>query len=209
MNRKINPRRPLYRDWPLLQLAALALVLDQLTKFVVRQTLPWHYSWPHHGFFRFTHVQNTGSAFGLFQDQNLPLLLVSLLGIIALAYIYRSQGRPGLLMRASIALMLGGAMGNVLDRILQGHVTDFIDIGPWPVFNLADSAIVVGLILMGWQLLLRREQSSDTATAAATGSHSGAECPICDGPMISLPNGGRCADCGARERILTGEQRRL
>ena len=130
-------RTPLYRDWTLLQMAALVLALDQLTKFVVRQTLEWHYSWPYHGFFRFTHVQNTGSAFGLFQGYNLPLLFVSLVGVVVLAYIYRSQEQPSLLMRISIALMLGGAVGNLLDRILQGHVTDFIDIGPWPVFNLA------------------------------------------------------------------------
>ena len=209
MRRETTGRRPLYRDWTLLQLAALALTLDQLTKFVVRQTLPWHYSWPHQGFFRFTHVQNTGSAFGLFQDQNLPLLLVSVVGIAALAYIYRSQQRPALLMRVSIALMLGGALGNVVDRILQGHVTDFIDIGPWPVFNLADSAIVVGLILMGWQLVMRREPGADPAIAAAVAHDGGSLCPICDGPMISLPNGARCADCGARERILTGERRQV
>ncbi len=154
-------RIPIYRDWVLLQLAALTLALDQLTKFVVRQTLEWHYSWPATGFFRFTHVQNTGSAFGLFQNQNLALLIVSLAGIVVLAYIYRSQSRPGLLLRASIALMLGGALGNIIDRIHQGHVTDFIDVGPWPVFNLADSAIVVGLITMGWLLVMRRENSAE------------------------------------------------
>ncbi len=206
-------RRPLYRDWTLLQLAALALTLDQLAKFVVRQTLDWRYSWPAEGFFRFTHVHNTGSAFGLFQDQNLPLLIVSLLGVGVLAFIYHTQERPGLLMRASIALMLGGALGNLTDRIWQGHVTDFIDIGPWPVFNLADSAIVVGLAMMGWLLLARREQiggavsadtDADQATAAAVnGGADYAICPLCeDGTMIALPNGARCAHCGARERIL-------
>ena len=200
-------RTPLYRDWTLLQLAALALVLDQLTKFVVRQTLAWHHSWPHHGFFRFTHVQNTGSAFGLFQDQNLPLLLVSVVGVAVLAYIYRSQERPGLMMRTSIALMLGGAMGNLLDRILQGHVTDFIDIGPWPVFNLADSAIVVGLIMMAWLLVIRRDKATDTTAATADAGSAQSTCPLCDGPMIGLPNGARCADCGVRERILTPEER--
>ena len=192
-------RTPLYRDWTLLQMAALVLALDQLTKFVVRQTLEWHYSWPYHGFFRFTHVQNTGSAFGLFQGYNLPLLFVSLVGVVVLAYIYRSQEQPSLLMRISIALMLGGAVGNLLDRILQGHVTDFIDIGPWPVFNLADSAIVVGLCIMAWVLVMQRgAPAAETPAIAAMPS----TCPICDGPMIDLPNGARCADCGVRERIV-------
>ena len=156
----LQGRIPIYRDWTLLQLAALTLALDQLTKFVARQTLEWHYSWPATGFFRFTHVQNTGSAFGLFQNQNLPLLIVSLVGIVVLAYIYQSQRQPSRLLRVSISLMLGGAFGNLIDRIHQGHVTDFIDVGPWPVFNLADSAIVIGLITMGWLLIMRREKES-------------------------------------------------
>ena len=206
MSRPRRDRTPIYRDWTLLQLAALALALDQLTKFVVRQTLEWHHSWPAYGFFRFTHVQNTGSAFGLFQGNNLPLLIVSLVGVAVLAYIYRTQERPGILMRASIALMLGGALGNLVDRIWQGHVTDFIDIGPWPVFNLADSSIVVGLVIMAWVLVMNRDQAPavepDVPTAYAA-------CPICDGAMISLPNGARCADCGVRERIVTYERQDL
>ena len=194
-------RRPLYRDWNLLQAAALLLALDQLTKFVVRQTLDWHQSWPCCGFFRFTHVHNTGSAFGLFQDQNLTLLVVSLVGIVALAIIYGMQERPAWLLRASIALMLGGAAGNLLDRILLGHVTDFIDIGPWPVFNLADSSIVVGLMLMGWLTLIRRDTGAGAADTPAAVDYS--TCPLCDGLMIALPNGARCADCGVRERIIS------
>lgn len=206
MLRFLKGRTPIYRDWTLLQLAALVLALDQLTKFVVRQTLEWHYSWPATGFFRFTHVHNTGSAFGLFQDQNLPLLFVSLVGVAVLAYIYQTQERPTHLLRVSIALMLGGALGNLIDRIHQGRVTDFIDVGPWPVFNIADSAIVVGLIMMGWLLLLRRDQP-ETAEASLSGIHYDATCPLCDGLMISLPNGARCADCGVRERILPSRER--
>ena len=203
MLRSRRDRTPIYRDWTLLQLAALALSLDQLTKFVVRQTLEWHYSWPAYGFFRFTHVQNTGSAFGLFQGNNLPLLIVSLVGVAVLAYIYHTQERPGILMRVSIALMLGGALGNLVDRMWQGHVTDFIDVGPWPVFNLADSSIVVGLLIMAWVLVVSRDRS---AAAVRDGAPSYAACPICDGAMISLPNGARCADCGVRERILRSRE---
>ena len=192
-------RTPIYRDWTLLQLAILSLALDQLTKFVVRQTLEWHYSWPDTGFFRFTHVHNTGSAFGLFQGNNIPLLIVSLVGIVVLAYIYQSQDRPGLLMRTSIALMMGGAMGNLVDRIMLGHVTDFIDVGPWPVFNLADSSIVVGLVMMGWVLLMRRDRPAEDVAPVDASTDL---CPLCDGLMIELPNGARCADCGVRERIV-------
>jgi signal peptidase II len=198
----LKGRTPIYRDWTLLQLAALALALDQLTKFVVRQTLEWHHSWPATGLFRFTHIHNTGSAFGLFQDQNLPLLFVSLVGVLVLAYIYQSQERPTVVLRVSIALMLGGALGNLIDRIHQGHVTDFIDVGPWPVFNLADSAIVVGLIMMGWMLVMRRDQPETAAVGSSGDELVHADCPLCDGPMIALSNGARCADCGVRERIV-------
>ena len=92
----------------------------------------------------------------MFQGHNLPLLIISLIGVAVLAYIYQSQERPTRLLRVSIALMLGGALGNLIDRVHQGHVTDFVDVGPWPVFNLADSAIVVGLIMMGWLLVVQR-----------------------------------------------------
>ena len=199
----LKGRTPIYRDWTLLQLAALALALDQLTKFVVRQTLEWHHSWPATGLFRFTHIHNTGSAFGLFQDQNLPLLFVSLVGVLVLAYIYQSQERPTALLRVSIALMLGGALGNLIDRIHQGHVTDFIDVGPWPVFNLADSAIVVGLIMMGWMLVMRRDQPDAAMADSQRDESDHGDCPLCDGPMIALSNGARCADCGVRERIVS------
>lgn len=216
MLRILKGHTPIYRDWTLLQLAALALALDQLTKFVVRQTLEWHYSWPATGFLRFTHVHNTGSAFGLFQDQNLPLLFVSLVGVVVLAYIYQSQERPTRLLRVSIALMLGGALGNLIDRIHQGHVTDFIDVGPWPVFNIADSAIVVGLIMMGWLLVMQREnegrkeaESTLTPTLSHQGRGSYSVCPLCDGLMIPLANGARCADCGVRERIVIRQNQDL
>ena len=197
-------RRPVYQDWNLLQLAALVLTLDQLTKFVVRQSLATYQSWPFSGFFRFTHVHNSGSAFGLFQDQNLILLFVSIIGIVVLGFVYGSQNQPGRVIRLSIALMMGGAFGNLLDRVLFGHVTDFVDIGPWPVFNLADSAIVTGLFLMAWLLLTRRDapvpvdMSHQSEAPGAAGS-----CPLCDGPMIELSNGARCADCGVRERIMS------
>ncbi len=146
-------RRPIYKDFVLLQLAALVFFTDQLTKYLVREFLELRESFPEEGFFRFTHTFNTGSAFGLFQDQNLPLILVSVIGITILALIYRGQQRPGNLLRLSLALQFGGAAGNLLDRVRLGHVTDFVDVGPWPIFNVADSSIVVGLALLAWVFL--------------------------------------------------------
>lgn len=161
-------RLPIYRDFNLLQLAAIVFLLDQLTKFLVRAYLPFGHSFPFDGFVRFTHIHNTGSAFGILQGQNTPLIFVSVIGILVLALIYRSQPRPTNLLRLSLGLQIGGALGNLLDRLRLGWVTDFIDVGAWPVFNLADASIVTGLVLLAW-LLLRpsgRHTAPDTNTGA-------------------------------------------
>ena len=196
-------RPPLSWHLPVLQLAAITLTLDQFTKYLVRELLVYRASFPDAGFFRFTHTHNTGSAFGILQDQNLPLIFVSFVGIAVLLAIYFSLPRPGNLLRFSLGLMLGGAVGNLVDRLHQGWVTDFIDIGPWPVFNLADASIVTGLVLLGWIFL--RPSSLGAPKGEATPAKdliSGpAWCPICDGDMVVLANGWRCADCGVRERI--------
>lgn len=137
----------------LLQLAALVFLLDQLTKFVVRAYLPYRDSFPEDWWVRLTHVHNTGSAFGIFQGQNTPLIAVSVIGIAILVMVYQSQARPTALLRLSLGLQIGGALGNLLDRLRLGYVTDFIDVGPWPVFNIADSSIVIGLLLLAYIFL--------------------------------------------------------
>ncbi len=149
----IAGRPAIYKDLVLFQLAALVLLLDQFTKFLVREFLTVRESFPEEGFFRITHTFNTGSAFGLFRDQNFPLILVSIVGITILVLIYQKQRRPSNLLRLSLGLQLGGATGNLLDRLRMGHVTDFLDVGSWPIFNLADSSIVVGLLMLGWIFL--------------------------------------------------------
>ena len=149
------PRRPaIYKDLILLQLTVLTFLLDQFSKFLVRELLAFRDSFPEHGFFRFTHTFNTGSAFGLFQDQNFALIFASVAGIAVLTVIYQTQRQPTNLLRLSLGLQLGGATGNLLDRLRMGHVTDFIDVGPWPIFNLADAAIVTGLILLVWMFMM-------------------------------------------------------
>ena len=160
-------RIPIYRDFTLLQLAVIFFLLDQLTKFLARAYLPYGYSWPWRGFFRFTHTENTGSIFGILQGQNTPLIFVSSIGICVLIMVYYSQPRPTNLLRFSLALQLGGAFGNLLDRLRLGAVTDFIDVGPWPVFNLADASIVTGLLLLVWVLLRAGGQSDANPTPAA------------------------------------------
>ena len=196
------PRVPVYKDFVLIQLAVLVFVIDQFTKFLVRDQLLFRESFPADGLFRFTHTHNTGSAFGIFQDQNTPLIVVSILGVGILIMIYRSQRLPSSLLRLSLGLQIGGAVGNLLDRLRLGHVTDFMDVGAWPVFNVADAAIITGLAILAYIFLIAQPEDQDL-------SHSYNWCPVCDGEMRAVMNGWRCSTCGVRERVigesLTGE----
>ena len=189
------PRVPVYKDFVLIQLAVLVFVIDQFTKFLVRDQLLFRESFPADGFFRFTHTHNTGSAFGIFQDQNTPLIVVSILGVGILIMIYRSQRVPSSLLRLSLGLQIGGAVGNLLDRLRLGHVTDFMDVGAWPVFNVADAAIITGLAILAYIFLIAQPEDQDL-------SHSYNWCPVCDGEMRAVMNGWRCSTCGARERVI-------
>lgn len=146
-----------------LLLAFLVLVLDQWTKWLVELHVPRHAAEeivP--GLVNLTHVRNTGVAFGIFADHPSPATpwLLALLAVVALVvvgtYFLRTSGEDHLLLTA-LSLVLGGALGNLLDRVVSGAVTDFIDvyvgIHHWPSFNVADSAISVGIALMALDAL--------------------------------------------------------
>ncbi len=136
----------------------LIVTADQLSKLWIRSNLLVGQSLPEAGFFRLTHVHNTGAAFGLFQDQTFPLIIVAVIGVAVLLlyalFIYRRfpflDDRLG---KSALGLVLGGTVGNLIDRLRFGYVIDFIDVGIWPAFNIADSAIVVGVIILAYSLL--------------------------------------------------------
>ncbi|MBI4201288.1 MAG: signal peptidase II [Chloroflexi bacterium] len=158
----------LVRSWlPDLYLAGLMVlvfVVDQVSKAWVRDHLLPGTSIPAEGLFRITHTSNTGSAFGLFPNQTFVLMLASVLGIAVLVIFYRRQPAPAMWLRTSLGLQLGGAAGNLADRITMGKVTDFIDVGIWPVFNLADSSIVVGIGILAWFLLFHTPKPTRSET---------------------------------------------
>ena len=136
--------------------ALLIVVADQFSKGWIRSYTEEQAIFDA-GFFRIIHSQNTGAAFGLFQGQNLPLTIIGLVGVaILLLYavlLYRRFSPLGRLAWVGLGLVLGGTVGNLIDRLRLGYVTDFIDFGFWPAFNLADSAIVVGVIIFAYSLL--------------------------------------------------------
>ena len=155
---------------PTLLVMAAAFAADQASKYVVRESLRLHESWPATGFFRFTRGENTGTAFGLFPDQTLLLTVASVAAIGFIIYFHRTHGGRDWLSKLTIGLLLGGAFGNLLDRVVAGAVTDFIDVGPWPIFNIADSSIVIGIALLVARLLLWGDGGdADAAQAGADG----------------------------------------
>lgn len=99
-------------------------------------------------FLHLTHITNTGSAFGLLKGFNLALIAVSFIVILVIFHYVKRIKQSERLLQFAVGLLLGGTIGNVIDRIFYGHVIDFIDFRVWPVFNFADSAITVSVILL-------------------------------------------------------------
>ncbi len=141
--------------------ALLVVAADQLSKTWIRSNLAVGQSLFELGFFRITRVPpNTGAAFGLFQGHSLVLTIIGSLGVaVLLAYAFFFYRYFPLLnnrlSKSALGLILGGTLGNLIDRLNPnlGGVTDFISIGIWPAFNIADSAVVVGTILFAYILL--------------------------------------------------------
>lgn len=148
-------RRRLFSDTLIWTAFAVALAADQVTKNLVTASLVRGESWPLDGLFRFTYARNTGTIFGLFPDQGTLLTIVSFAALAGLVFFFRSSSFNGWIMRAGLGLMIGGAIGNLVDRVRLGFVVDFIDVGPWPIFNLADSFIVTGIAIIAWSATFR------------------------------------------------------
>jgi signal peptidase II len=130
--------------------ALLVIVADQVTKFAVVAALREGESQPIIGdLLRLTHIRNTGAAFGMLQGLGGVLALAALVGVIAFAAVVVRQPPP--MTSLGAALVAAGASGNLLDRLFRdGGVVDFVDFRFWPAFNVADSAITVGAILLLW-----------------------------------------------------------
>ncbi len=147
-------------------IALLVIVLDRLAKLVVEQKIPLHDGIqiiP--GFFRLTHLENRGAAFGLFADSPSPwkigvLVLFSVIALVVVSTLLWKNSQTISITGVGLALILGGAVGNLWDRLTAGHVTDFLlfYIGryQWPAFNVADSAIVVGATLLVYEIVFTK-----------------------------------------------------
>ncbi len=136
------------RAWLLAGLLAFGvLVADQVAKAIVEDQITLGEQIEVLGPLGFTLTHNRGVAFGLAGGAGAPLVLVTLIALGVVGYLFsRSPTRPW--MWVAVGLLAGGAIGNLVDRVRLGHVTDFIDLPPWPPFNLADVSITAGVILL-------------------------------------------------------------
>ena len=131
------------------------LFLDQLTKFLATRFLQLNTPVGLiKNFLYLTLVHNRGAAFGMFRNQLLMFVFISIFAIVVIFY-YLKNKHHSVFSSISLSLILAGAMGNLIDRLRFGFVIDFLDLRVWPVFNLADSAITIAAILLTWELLFK------------------------------------------------------
>jgi signal peptidase II len=136
-------------------IAAAVFALDQVTKVIIRATLDPHEAWPDPDWvLHIVNVSNSGAAFGMLQGQTVFLVVTSLVGVAAIVLYYLYPPLEHGLLRAALGLQLGGAAGNLVDRIRTGEVTDFINFDFWPAFNVADASISIGVVAILWFFLV-------------------------------------------------------
>jgi signal peptidase II len=158
-------------------IAVIVLLLDRVTKWAVAGNIAVRDYVPViPGFFNLTHVENPGAAFGLFAEPSAhqwkvgALVAFSVLALVVVVALLWKNGHCFSTMSIGLSLILGGALGNLWDRIFTGHVVDFLDffVGSyhWPAFNVADSAIVVGAVLLVTELVFAKSPTQTVKSSS-------------------------------------------
>jgi signal peptidase II len=161
---KVNRLQLNRRDIVFAAIVLLDIIADQLSKaWILGHLQPGETLWDV-GIFQIIHVLNSGAAFGMFKSHTLILIIVDFIGIAVILYLVFWMRRQWsfidkMLVRVSIGLILGGTIGNLIDRIRVGQVTDFIDFKIWPVWNIADASVTVGVIILAYCLLFLSGQA--------------------------------------------------
>ncbi|WIW71820.1 signal peptidase II [Anaerosinus gibii] len=131
---------------PIYFLAIGIILLDQISKFLIENSMELGDSLPViEGIFHITYILNPGAAFGILENQRLFFILIATIMILMTGYIYPLIPQKSKMLRLGVGMLFGGAVGNLIDRIRTGLVVDFFDFKIWPIFNIADIFIVVGV----------------------------------------------------------------
>lgn len=155
----------------LLKVTGPVLLIDQATKALVRATLDLEQTWTPYAWLapyaRIVHWKNTGASFGIMEDSNTLLIIVSLAVVGAILFFFPRVPSQDWSLRLALAFLLGGVGGNLLDRLLVGHVTDFLSVFSYNVFNLADVSNLIGVIILLVGIVLEefRKLSARKATS--------------------------------------------
>jgi signal peptidase II len=168
-------RKVVQNYWGIFAIATVIISLDQWTKWLVRTNIPEGQSWLPDSllwlspYARIVHWYNKGAAFGIFQEGSMIFTVLAFIVSAAIIYYYPQVAKKDWPLRLAMSMQLGGAIGNLIDRLTIGHVTDFISIGTFPVFNIADSSISVGcvVLLLGvwWQERLAKREKAQAVPA--------------------------------------------
>jgi signal peptidase II len=166
------------RDYLILTgIAGFVIALDQWSKYLVRTQLAVGEAWSPFSwlapYVRVVHWKNTGAAFGLFPSGSLIFTVIAVIVSAAIIYYYPRVPNSQVALRFALALQLGGAIGNLVDRLAHGPVTDFISVGTFPVFNVADASISIGVaVLVGSMWIAeRRDQVAQAEAGEAPSDH--------------------------------------
>lgn len=159
----------------LIIIALVVILLDQWTKNLVESNLAIGEKWTFfpglEPIFQVLHTYNTGAAFGLFSGGSLFFAITAVIVSIAILIFNQRLEANNKWLRVALGLQLGGAMGNLIDRVRLGHVTDFLDVGPWPfLFNIADFAVVSGTILLAWLVWRESKEEAEQKKQAEANS---------------------------------------
>ena len=138
------------------------LIADQAVKHLVRTTMVQGQSIPIiENIFHITYIENPGAAFGILANQRMLFLILTAVIVGVMIYLYCSLSNKKSLTAISLGIVVSGAIGNFIDRFMQGTVTDFLDFRIWPIFNIADIAICVGLALICYFIIIKGEDLYD------------------------------------------------
>lgn len=161
------------RYWQIVLIAVVIIVLDQWTKSLVRANIPLGGTWLPESlqwlspYARIVHWYNTGAAFGMFKDGSMVFTVLAFIVIGLILYYYPQVETADWSLRIAMSMQLGGAAGNLIDRLTIGHVTDFISIGNFAVFNVADASISIGaaILFLGIIIMERAERKKKKESA--------------------------------------------